>query len=56
MTELSETLLKLRKDPVLFVESVLEATPQKWQKEALRAVAKNERISIKSGHGVGNTA
>ena len=54
--ELEKTLLKLRKDPVLFVETVIGATPQKWQKEALRAVAKNDRIAIKSGHGVGKTA
>ena len=54
--ELEKTLYKLRKDPVLFVETVIGATPQAWQIDALRAVSKNDRIAIKSGHGVGKTA
>ena len=56
MQNLEQTLLKLRKDPVLFVESVLGVTPQKWQREALKSVVEHDRISVKSGHGVGKSA
>lgn len=56
MTNATETLLKLHNDPVLFVETVLKATPQKWQREALIAIRDNDKIAIKSGHGVGKTA
>ena len=56
MDKATETLLKLRNDPVLFVEKVLNATPQKWQKKALRGIQKNDKVAIRSGHGVGKTA
>ena len=44
MDKATETLLKLRNDPVLFVEKVLKATPQKWQKEALLGIQKNDKV------------
>jgi len=47
---------QLATDPVLFVESMLGATPQRWQADALRAIASNDRVAIRSGHGVGKTA
>ncbi len=53
---LTDTLIKLHNDPVLFVEEILGATPQPWQAKALRAVVKNDKISIRSGHGVGKSA
>ena len=56
MTNATETLLKLHNDPVLFVEAILKATPQKWQREALIAIRDNDKVAIKSGHGVGKTA
>lgn len=52
----TDLLVKLHADPVLFVETILGAKPQKWQADALMAVARNDRVSIKSGHGVGKTA
>jgi len=52
----TDLLVQLHADPVLFVESILGAKPQKWQADALMAVARNDRVSIKSGHGVGKTA
>ena len=52
----TELLVKLHDDPVLFVETIIGAKPQKWQADALLAVARNDRVSIKSGHGVGKTA
>ena len=51
-----EAIAALRADPTLFVEEVLQATPQKWQAEALKAIATHDRVAIKSGHGVGKTA
>lgn len=51
-----EAISALRADPTLFVEQVLQATPQAWQAKALKAIAKNDRVAIKSGHGVGKTA
>lgn len=45
-----------RNDPVLFVKNVLGATPQPWQENFLRAVARGERrISVRAGHGVGKS-
>lgn len=52
----AELLEQFHDDPVLFVETVLQVTPQKWQAEALMAIANNDRVAIKSGHGVGKTA
>jgi len=54
--ELSETLLTLRKNPELFVEQLLGIKPQKWQREALQAIATHDKIAIRSSHGVGKTA
>jgi phage terminase large subunit len=54
--EQAEIIERLAADPVLFVESMLGATPQRWQAEALLAIANNDRVAIRSGHGVGKTA
>ena len=51
-----DALAALRADPALFVETILNATPQAWQRKALDAIAKHDRVTIKSGHGVGKTA
>jgi len=48
--------MRLRDDPVLFVKTVIGAEPQQWQADALRAIATNDKLAIKSGHGVGKTA
>ena len=53
---ISELLIQFHDDPVMFVEALLDAKPQPWQAEALMAVANNDRVAIKSGHGVGKTA
>jgi len=52
----AEIIERLAQDPVLFVESMLGAKPQKWQAEALKAIASKDRVAIRSGHGVGKTA
>jgi phage terminase large subunit len=41
--------------PLLFVTDVLGASPEPWQAEALEAVGQHDRVSIRSGHGVGKT-
>ena len=54
--DVSELLLAIAKDPVLFVKGVLGATPEAWQEKALYAVRDNDRVAIRSGHGIGKTA
>ena len=51
-----ELLLAIALDPVLFVEAILQAKPEEWQKKALYAVRDNDRVAIRSGHGIGKTA
>jgi phage terminase large subunit len=48
-------VLEWAKDPVLFVQQALKANPEKWQAEFLLAVRDNNRIAVKSGHGVGKS-
>tara|TARA_R110000823_G_scaffold60349_1_gene144311 strand:+ start:1325 stop:2737 length:1413 start_codon:yes stop_codon:yes gene_type:complete len=46
-----------KKDPSIFVEKVLGATPDDWQRKLMKAVARGDRgISVRSGHGVGKTS
>ncbi len=47
--------LKSKNNPLMFVTNVLGVTPEPWQAEALEAVGKHDRVSIRSGHGVGKT-
>ena len=47
--------LNSRSNPLIFVTDVLGVTPEPWQAEALEAVGKHDRVSIRSGHGVGKT-
>jgi hypothetical protein len=47
--------LKSRNNPLFFVRDVLGAKPEPWQAEALEAVGRHDRVSIRSGHGVGKT-
>lgn len=44
-----------REDPVMFVKEVLKFQPDYWQEEALMDLAKNPKVAIKSGQGVGKT-
>ena len=52
---LTDVLESLYKDPVLFVRTCLGVEPQEWQKEALEAISENNKVSIRSSHGVGKT-
>ncbi len=51
-----DTILRWRANPVAFVTELLGVTPEKWQAECLQAIAVEDRISIRSGHGVGKSA
>ena len=47
---------RYRNNPVLFVQEVLNTSPDPWQIELLNHIAKGERrISVRSGHGVGKS-
>lgn len=51
------TLKAWRDDPVLFVRQVLHVTDlEPWQVTGLRNYAKENHISVRSGHGVGKSA
>jgi len=47
--------LRWRADPVQYVTDVFGATPEKWQAEALTALATKDKVSVRSGHGVGKS-
>ena len=49
-------LAQYRTDPVAFVVEVLGVKPDKWQAEALKSLVTEDRLSIRSGHGVGKSA
>ena len=52
---LEKAMRQMRDDPILFVREVLNAEPDAWQAEALTALAKKNRVAIRSGHGVGKS-
>src|SRR5215467_1540959 len=47
--------MRSKNRPLLFVTDVLGARPEPWQAAALEAVGNHDRVSIRSGHGVGKT-
>jgi hypothetical protein len=47
--------MRSKNNPLLFVTDVLDAIPEPWQADALNAVGRHDRVSIRSGHGVGKT-
>jgi hypothetical protein len=53
---LVERISVWREDPVSFVRDALRAEPEEWQAEALKAIVSNDRLAIRSGHGVGKSA
>ena len=50
------TILQWRANPVQFATDALGVTPEPWQAEALTSLATEDRVSIRSGHGVGKSA
>ena len=55
LSDQEKGLLKLKNEPSLFVREVLGAKPELWQTEALKAICDQDRVAIKSGHGVGKS-
>ncbi len=51
----TELLDKWKSSAVDFVQDVYGVTPDPWQREALEAITENNRLTIRSGHGVGKT-
>ena len=45
-----------RADPVLFFQEVIGYTPDEWQTQVARDVARCARVSVRSGQGVGKTS
>ena len=43
-------------DPVKFVKEALGVVPEPWQARTMNQIQKNDRIAVKSGHGVGKSA
>jgi len=50
-----DVVLKWKYHPDQFVRDVFQVVPEKWQDEALLNLVANDRVSIKSGHGVGKS-
>lgn len=51
----TETAEKLKREPAFFVQDVLQRPLWEKQIEILDAIAKYDRVAIKSGHGIGKT-
>lgn len=51
----AELFLGYIDDPVAFVEDILHAKPDPWQKRALRVISNHRKLAIKSAHGVGKS-
>lgn len=51
-----DIILIWRDDPVRMIEDLFGIEPDEWQKEALRGLALEDRVAIRSGHGVGKSA
>lgn len=56
MNNLTEALGFYYDHPAAFFEDILRITPDGWQRDALNDLAKYDRITIRSGQGVGKTA
>lgn len=51
-----DAILRWMVDPVAFVREVFHVEPDRWQAEAMKALVVEDRVSIRSGHGVGKSA
>ena len=52
----SEAILYYADNPVDYVEDVIQARPDAHQRDIMNSVAKYQRTSVRSGHGIGKTA
>lgn len=53
---LQQRTLLWRINPVAFVTETMGVQPEPWQAEALKALVTEDRLAIRSGHGVGKSA
>lgn len=58
LRQFQELIAELYNNPIAFVIVVLGASPDPWQRKALRALVEHpkKRFAIRAGHGVGKTA
>jgi len=54
--EVAERLRMWKDSPTRFVKEAFGVTPEKWQQEAMLLIKNNDRVAVKSGHGVGKSA
>lgn len=52
----AQAILTFHDRPADYVRCVFQAEPDKWQEDALNAIATGSRLAVASGHGVGKTA
>lgn len=52
----AQAILTFVDRPADYVRCVFKAEPDKWQEDALNAIANGARLAVASGHGVGKTA
>lgn len=53
---LRQRIRMYRQDPLLFFREVTHFQPDPWQEKAAQIIAKNRRLAVRSGQGVGKTA
>lgn len=53
---LRQRIRMYRQDPLLFFKEVTHFQPDPWQEKAARIIAKDRRLAVRSGQGVGKTA
>lgn len=53
--KIRDRILTWAVDPVAFVQEVMGAEPEPWQAEAMMALVSENRVAVRSGHGVGKT-
>ena len=53
---LRQRIRMYRQDPLLFFKEVTHFQPDPWQEKAAQIIAKNRRLAVRSGQGVGKTA
>lgn len=54
--KLRKVIQRYRQQPDMFVIEQLGVNPSPWQREALKALTTNQKLAIRSGHGVGKSA
>lgn len=52
----AQAILTFVDRPADYVRCIFKAEPDRWQEEALNAIAAEQRLAVASGHGVGKTA